>query len=56
MPDTLTGNKSYNHVVQNEVIVKIFLKESVLAWAGFGASNSDWLKTGGERISKKGRN
>ena len=57
MPGALTGKKSYKSVMQDEVIVKKFLKESVLAWAGFGASNANWLKTAGEKeYVKKGRN
>ena len=47
MPDALTGKKLYKHVIKKEVIVN-FVKESVLAWAGFGTSNADILKRGGK--------
>ena len=53
MPDTFTGKNSYKHVVQNEVTIKKYLKESVLARAKFGASNFDWLKGGIGPVQKK---
>ena len=44
MPKVVTGNKSYASVVKHQKEMDTYLKESVLAWAGFGASNSEWLK------------
>ena len=38
-PSVLTGSKSYGTLVKNEIEIRDFLKKSVIAWAGFGATN-----------------
>ena len=39
MPELLKGNKSFKSINDNTGLVKNYLRKSVVAWAGFGATN-----------------
>ena len=52
MPEALKGYKCFKHVVENEEIVEEYLKKSIVAWAGFGATNVGFFKKKQKAIKK----
>ena len=53
VPKILKGKKAYSTVIKEDLVVKYFLKKSVISWAGFGATNVRGQIKGRKPIRKK---